>query len=142
MSAYVAVKPDFSTADKLSSMMWVIGVDDPVPREQMHLTLMHDDREDTPEVTPSDGQYSANVDSVGLLGNGLVLYLNSSDLLNRHEQLKNSGLVHSFPSLTPHITVKYNPVDGDLEKVTNAINSIKLVTQNMTLNNEIVDKIT
>ena len=143
MSTYVAVKPPLKAATRLTMLMGLVGLTGGLSKEELHTTILYDAREETPEYKGDPNrQYGAKVKGVGILGDGLVIFFESPDLVKRHEELKAAGFVHSFPDLTPHMTVKYNPSSGDLEKVEGVILSLtELFEDVVVLSDEFSDSI-
>lgn len=143
MSAYVAVKPPLKAATRVTMLMGLVGLTGLLSKEELHTTLLYDVRKETPDYKGDPNrQYSAKVKSVGILGDGLVLFFESPDLVKRHEELKAAGFEHSFPELNPHMTVKYNPLAGDLEKVEGVLLSLsELFDGGIVLSDEFSDSI-
>jgi hypothetical protein len=77
--------------------------------------------------TPENVEYRARVGELTTYGDegsrweSIVLKLESPDLLNRHNFLLRKGYRHSYPTFNPHISLKYMPDAGDLEKIKGAL---------------------
>jgi hypothetical protein len=118
---YVSLKPTHSSSTILESIINVSKIEDPLSIEDYHMTLVYSKEDGNTEYLDSDPSkvFTAEVIGVSPLGRGLVFLLNSPDeLVNRFKSIQEkTNLKHSFPSMKPHITAKYDPVEGDYDKL-------------------------
>ncbi len=93
--------------------------------EELHVTLMYDTSNpvldnDQPDM---DMVYKAGIKGIDRYGQkgsrweAIVLKLDSPDALARHKYLIGKGYRHSYPEFKPHLSLKYQPDEGDMEKI-------------------------
>lgn len=99
---YVAVKPTVATAQLLNAWAVEAGIQ---LDEDLHVTLLYSRK--MIQVFPNVDEYQATPVSLMSLGDAaVVLKLESTSLVRRHNQLVQQGGTHDFPDYTPHITLK------------------------------------
>jgi hypothetical protein len=99
--------------------------------EEYHVTLMYDASNpvidtDQPEQDLTYSAHGTGMDQFGEKGSrweAIVIKLNSPELTQRHQYLLQRGYRHSYPDFKPHLSLKYMPDAGDLEKFQDAWNS-------------------
>ncbi len=101
------------------------GVVNPIDANELHATLFYA-QSDIPELEiDSNAVYLARVKpEIILMGEdgskwqALTVHLQGDELAERHEQIKQqSGGEHSYPDYQAHLSLKYEPVAGDMEKL-------------------------
>ena len=118
---YVSVVPDRLQAKSLYDWVHLAGINNGLPPEKLHVTLGHDPS-GILNYEPDKVSYAAEfTGEIGILGDGeyeaLVMYIDSQALRMRHEALKAMGMEFKFDQFRPHISLKYKPAPGDLEKM-------------------------
>lgn len=110
--SYVDMRLDDKSKDKIGDLIRDIGLDNPTPRDKLHVTLMYSKK-------PSSKFYERSEKSVkvgnkyslqwfGENKDALVLVLeDADDLHKRHSELKAYGMEHSWPDYSPHVTLAY-----------------------------------
>ena len=96
--------------------------------EKMHLTIAHD-KTGIPDYVASDDIFDIEfTGEIELMGEGedrgLCLFVDSPALQMRHGELEGMGAQHKFLDYRPHITVKYEPLETDLELARAAFDSM------------------
>ena len=120
-NGYVCVKLHKDDAKDLEKHLKSIGLKNYIKPADMHATLFY--CEDGMELLDHDStkNYKASTTTYSTLGEGewkaVVLKLESAELHARHDEIKKTGAKHSYPKLTLHISLKYKPLDSDLELV-------------------------
>lgn len=109
---YCSLTLDKSQAKEIVKVMKMAGMEC-LPASDLHCTLMYDVRDPDIKLLKNDKVYRATVKSVGVLGDAIVLHLDSPSIQQRHKELKNAGYKHSYPSLKVHMSINYNPKSGD-----------------------------
>lgn len=125
-NGYLAVKPTPDSAQHLARLLDGAGITGTIPADKLHVTLFY-----APDGLPESIRESVNPEQVHLafvqptpriLGEGtwraVVLELDAQSLHQRHNSIRTDhNGQHSYPDYTPHLSVKYSPEDGDLEKI-------------------------
>lgn len=139
---YISVKPELAYAQALNRMLKVVGIEDSVPPEEMHVTLMYDESNSVSyEATRylrnhGERNYYAEITELELInGEHLVIHLDSYELTQRHEELS-VLFSHSYPQFLPHMTVKYDATEKDLEVLRSVFPLIKSQYGSIMLSNE------
>lgn len=109
---YCSLKLDPTQAKEIVKTMKLAGMEC-LPAKDLHITLMYDESNPDIKMLKNTKTYTAKVKSVGLLGDAIVLHLESPSIQARHKELKNAGFSHSYPSLKVHMSINYNPKSGD-----------------------------
>lgn len=117
---YIAANLTEESKESVAALQKRLGIKNPNEVDDLHCTIMYSKKGD-PDVRPQ--QYSepktAEVDGLELYGdekNCLVLTLNSEHLQMRHEQLIRNGLIHSYDTYSPHITLTYDYQGEDIDE--------------------------
>lgn len=121
-STFASVKLNKSTADKIHKHLSDVGIDDVIPIDDMHVTLMYSKNSKVQTDTKSNVLYSARIKGQpSIIGNdpwrALVVDLDSNELVKRHRELRDAGGNHSHDEFRPHLSLKYSPSNGDLQKL-------------------------
>jgi len=100
-------------------------IKNPIDKEEMHTTIMYDTS--NPQIAiPEDWfhhTYYAKTRSVERMGEkgskweAIAVLLESSAIVDLHEALKERGMTHSYPDFKPHLSIKYQPEDGDFGRI-------------------------
>jgi len=112
---YVSVKPSFKSIKMISDIINKGQLYDAISYSDLHMTLMYDT--DNPLVksyAKSDNIIKATMQEVVILGDALVILLDSEDAHKRFNQLCDLGFNPSYPEYIPHISLKYKPTESDL----------------------------
>lgn len=109
---YASLKLDKAQAKEIIKVMKMAGMEC-LPASDLHCTIMYDESNPDIKLLKNTKVYKAKVKSVGLLGNAIVLHLDSPGIQQRHKELKNAGYKHSYPSLKVHMSINYSPKPGD-----------------------------
>lgn len=129
---------------KLFGILKKLGIKDYV--QQLHLTLMYDRSNPKIDFVPNDKKYSAKIVSFKTLGEpdskwySIALGLESEELNDRHEELKEMGFTHSYPSFVAHVSLKYKPSEDDIKLLKDNVDLFKELG-NIHLHNEKIKKI-
>ena len=121
-NGYVSVAPCEDDALYLFDYMKSIGIEDIINAEDLHVTLMYSKDSSINGRPDTLATYSAFIDGEPeIIGKApwraLIVKLDSDGLKERHEQLKAMGGKHSYDEFLPHISLKYDPTDEDLQKL-------------------------
>ena len=113
---YVGARLSFDTEDKLVNWLRKTGMQNPEPRENLHVTIIGDKKRQFPwkprsyaplEISPSSmflDEFDSEDD-----GTALVLRFESPELQERHQWARDTyGVEWKFPEYKPHITLGYN----------------------------------
>jgi hypothetical protein len=115
---YVSVEPSYKSIYIISDIINKSKIIDAISPSDLHMTLMYDT--DNPLVksySEPDNIITATMREVVILGDALVILLDSEDAHNRFNQLCDLGFNPSYPEYIPHISLKYNPTENDLVKI-------------------------
>lgn len=109
---YVAVVPTPATLDLLRS--WAdqarVTLD-----EGLHVTLLYSHV--AVRATPDPREHQVTTLGLAMLGEHLVLDLESASLSARHQHLLDLGGVHGHPTYRPHLTLVTGPPAGLIERL-------------------------
>jgi len=130
INGYVSIRPRSNDAMKISDMVrYGADIEGGLMPEDLHITLFYDK---TPEGIPetdlqNDPRTAYPTNEFKILGEGeyraLVMMLKSDDLQARHQEIADLGGEHSHDEFLPHISLKYQPEEGDLAKMIEYANS-------------------
>lgn len=112
---YVSVEPSYKSIYIISNIINKGKLVDAISPSDLHMTLMYDT--DNPLVksySESDNIITATMREVVILGDALVILLDSEDAHIRFNELCDLGFNPSYPDYIPHISLKYNPTESDL----------------------------
>lgn len=117
---YVLVFPSVETGAKLHLWATRAGIKNAARPTEFHCTLA-DSVDGIEDYQPKKAEYKLTpTGEIGLLGDleslALVLFVDSPALRARSEALEAMGATSKFDEYRPHITLKYAPAPGDLEK--------------------------
>ena len=125
---YGALRLHPDDAKQIEDALFAVGLRGMIRPEEYHVTLMYDAQNPMIDKdTPENVEYRARVGELTIYGDAgsrwesIVLKLDSPDLLNRHNFLLRKGYRHSYPTFNPHLSLKYMPDEGDLEKIKGAL---------------------
>lgn len=123
-NGYVSVKPYEDDARHIVDHLESIGVNGFISQHEMHATLMYSKSSVINGSADTLATYEAFIDGEAeIIGKApwraLVVKLDSDGLRERHEKLKSMGGKHSYDEFLPHISLKYDPTDEDLQKLKN-----------------------
>lgn len=109
---YVAVKPDFKSANILVNLLKTAGITSGISASDLHSTLMYSkDKSISDDVKTTIQEPLAIYDdidfkSIEILGNAIVIKFQSKKLEDRFKELS-QYLKHSFDDILLHLSVKY-----------------------------------
>jgi len=114
---YAGVLLSQDDEDKIISIVKEMGIPNPIPRKDIHITLLYS-RKVLPDYKPNENldiwAYPTEF-HIFNGGNGkdiLVLKIDSPDLVKRHKELmKEHEATYDFPEYIPHITLSYDLED-------------------------------
>lgn len=113
---YFSVKMNLKDAKEIYDLLQKAGLD-PIKPEKMHCTLMYDESNPEIRTLKNDKKYKAKITGVEVLGDAVVLNLDSPELEKRHQELKNAGYKHSFDGFECHSSVLYDVTDTNFDLV-------------------------
>ena len=117
-NGYVSVRPRVRDAAKYYAAAVKAGIQTPIEPDKLHCTLMYSE-EAIP--TPDWGynpMLARPTGEIRVMGEGeyraIVVMLESSDLQQRHDEIKLMGGKPRHDVYLPHISLVYNPSDADI----------------------------
>jgi len=137
-NGFVNVRPDQMTAHNIASHLKSIGIEDYIDPDDMHVTVMYSRNDDiNTNADPKRNYIATMTGDVAIMGEhpyrALVLQLDSDDLMQRHGELFMYGAIHSYDEYQPHLSLKYNVTDEDLQLLRdNPLRLGKLILSNET----------
>ncbi len=153
MYGYVSVRPIETTSERnykqdLVNLVKACGIIDGVVADKLHVTVAHDETNPIsetmlPVIARPLYTYDAEIIGVRFLGkdtNDLVLLLESPSLEQRHHMLR-GVMDFSYPDYIPHMTVKYDATDDDLNSIIELMPLIKSLCGDMILGEEVFEPI-
>ena len=123
---YVSVQPSFKSIKMISDIINKSLLVNAISPIDLHMTLMYDT--DNPLVksyAEPDNIIKATMQEIVILGDALVILLDSKDAHKRFNRLCDLGFNPSYPEYIPHISLKYNPTENDLVKIRKVFKSYK-----------------
>ena len=119
-NGFVSVRPDQMTAQIIGKHLKDLGIEGYIDPRDMHVTVMYSRNDEINTNADPKREYIATVtNDVAIMGEhpyrALVLRLDSDDLSARHGELFMAGGVHSYDEYRPHLSLKYNVTDDDLQ---------------------------
>lgn len=126
-NGYIALKPSPETAKRIAQIVADAGIENAIAPEDLHVTLFYapeglpDTVHDT-LINPEQVHVGFALPEPRLLGEdpwkALVIELTAPTLSRRHALIKEvTGGEHSFPDYLPHLSLKYGPEEGDIDKI-------------------------
>lgn len=121
-NGYASVRPSAEMASAIFAHLESLGIKNPVGPDDMHVTLMYSRNKPIRVDADPERTYAADITGdIEIMGKdpwrALVLHLQSPDLEKRFAELKSSGAEHSYPEYRAHLSLKYDPEEGDLQKL-------------------------
>ena len=121
-NGYASVDLNSDDAYEISSILGDIGIEGGIDASDLHATLMYSkDRNISGTANPERVFTAKIIGQPKIMGEepykALVIELESEGLVDRHEQLKAYGGVHSHDEFKPHLSLKYGATNEDLEKL-------------------------
>ena len=110
---YITLKPDKQSKSYLVSLMDKLDLKNPVQEDDLHITLIYS-KETTKEADDykiEQREYTINASHFDLYGDNkdcLVIVIESENLHEKHNYLKDNGFQHSYQNYNPHITIAFN----------------------------------
>lgn len=126
---YVSIRPCAARATEIADWVREAGITNGQTGADIHLTIAHSS-EPMGGYKPSKATYIIEpTGAIAMLANALVLFVRSSGVLMRYKELEALGAKSLYDDFRPHVTLKYDPIPGDLEKAGEAFmrNPIKLI---------------
>lgn len=119
---YVSLQLVQEDAQRISKALKSIGLKNRYSSKHYHFTLQYDKRNPIIDIQEMERDILLNAKptSVEILAPdgpvpALAIIFESEELQKRFKELSDLGFKYDYDSYLPHITVKYNPEDGDLE---------------------------
>ena len=132
-NGYVSLKLAKEDAALVQEQLDRAGIKDAIPADKLHCTLFYAKKGLPDTLKAAGGQVHVAFvrPNPMIIGEepwrALVLELDCPSLGLRHEEIKQStGGEHSYPDYLPHMSLKYGPVEGDAEKIGNALAGMTL----------------
>lgn len=122
---YVSIRLRPKDARALHKIVRGLGIVNGLKPDEYHCTLIYDKTNPTIPFEAPTKIFHAKLDTPLVLGPGvrdaLVLMLKDCpELTELHRYLLRIGYKHSFPTFSPHISLKYHPTRSDVAKVQGA----------------------
>lgn len=131
-SNYGYVSAKLENTNEIKKFINELNIKNTIPLDRLHVTLIYDKRDSMDNSNENlDNTFSAIVKDVKQLGEkgskweAITLGLESNDLHNRHNELKELGFQHSYDDYIPHMSIKYKPKDNDLKILKDNLDKIK-----------------
>lgn len=128
---YVSQMVKSDDATRMSKALKNIGLKKRHRSSDFHFTLQYDKRNPEIDVAEMERHIFLNAEPIGveiLAPDGpvpaLAIIFKSTDLEKRFAELTKLGFVYDHSAFIAHVTVKYNPEEGDLELLENNIDEI------------------
>lgn len=129
-SGYISTNVSKSDSDKIHKILKDLQISDYIP--DLHVTLMYDVSNPSIKLsTPKNQEFETKATGVKLLGKpgtkwyAIALVLESKDLQQRFNELKDKGFKHSYPDFIPHVSLKYSPTDDDVKTIKTNLDKFK-----------------
>ena len=140
---YVSVSLDRADAIILSSLIRSFGIVNPIYPNDLHVTLMYDERNPLQYPLPHTRKiFRSSITGFERLGQpgsqweAIALTLDSDELEVRHDELSSMGFKHSYRDYVPHISIKYRPLPQDykileanLERIKERFSNILIIEE-------------
>lgn len=144
IGSYICLRPTAGSVRAIMEVIQLSGVRNCIPRNELHMTLVYskvDDKSGNIEVDKSSS-YVLEYTGIQVLGSAIALMFKPTKALeDRFKELQSvNGLEHAHDSLLPHISLKYDPEDGDLIKFKSAIDTRKDLVGSFLTNVEVFDE--
>jgi len=115
---YVSVQPSFKSISSIHSIINKGRLYDAIDIDELHMTLMYDVNNPlVKSYAKPDNIIKATMREVVILGDALVILLDSTDAHRRFNELCELGFNPSYPDYIPHISLKYKPTERDLVNI-------------------------
>lgn len=119
---YIALKVERQNARDIYTKVESSGISKLIPSNSYHATLLYSEHTEVEIKHDVKRVHKATVKGYKLLGEGrwaaVVLILEAPSLVRRFNAIqKVYGNIHSYPTLTPHVSLKYGPDNTDLDKI-------------------------
>lgn len=137
---FIGLSLDIDQAKEIQKIFKIAGIDCLTP-SKFHVTVMYDEAEPEIGILPNDKKYNATIIGVEQLGNvgskyeAIALILESSEISQRHKELKNAGFKHKYPDFKCHMSILYQPSDTDLILV-ELLYKLGVLPEELTFGNE------
>lgn len=144
---FVAIKVNSNDAKKIYNTFHQLGLTKLIQPNNMHVTIFFDQREIIfPEYEPIKKTYRAKVKGISVFPfqrtkKVIVLDLESKEIMDRFNELYEMGFRSTYPSFKPHVSIKYNASDEDVEQVLKHSAEIINSISDIKLHNEFSDKL-
>lgn len=90
----------------------------------LHVTIMYDNSSPEIDYKPDPSKtYMVSTTDITMLGEAdskwraIVLNLKSKELDDHHLALRKMGYKHSFDKFVPHVSIMYEPSEGDIDSI-------------------------
>ena len=139
-NGYVGVSLHSDDARAINDWLKETGVSNTISANDMHATLFYaSEGMSEIDVNPNVNYQSAVKNDITYMGEpesewyAIAIHLGGGELSERHERIKSlTGASHSYPDFKAHLSLKYKPKEGDLEKM----QAVKFPLGSVRFNNE------
>ena len=122
---YVSVKPTAETIHIIKNLIADAGLSNAIDTSELHMTLAYDTNNPAMKVDVSDAIITGTLAKVKMLGDALVVTVDSEDAQKRFKELLDFGFGTDYPNFIPHISLKYDPSPEDLVDVNSVFKKYK-----------------
>lgn len=122
---YVSVKPIAESLHLIRHIITEAGLENAIEPAELHMTLAYDSNNPVLSVSSNNDVITGTIKEVKLLGDALVVTLESDDAQKRFNELADLGFGSDYPDYIPHISLKYNPSKEDFLDVRNIFKKYK-----------------
>ena len=138
---YVSVKPISESLHLIRKLINNSGIENSLNNAELHMTLAYDANNPvlTVDAAPQDTIINGTMKEVKLLGDALVVVLESDEAQQRYEELADLGFGSDYPDYIPHISLKYDASKEDFLDARNVFKkfkgkNVKLYSENWEFN--------
>ncbi len=145
---FIGLKVHPEDGKKLIKILDDSGITGGIPNDALHMTVMYDDSNPSTEYSPKDTTYPSTITGVDQYGDAgseweaIVLKFSNPDIAKREGELRALGFTAGYPTFKQHVSIKYRPNKGDLEKLKAALPKIKEVLPTIRLCKEYSEPLT
>lgn len=129
IGTYISVEPTRESISRLCLIARLLGIE--TDEDELHCTLMYAPGSLLPNgqaVADYNRMFYGTIDDITVWGSDtkyLVVIMKSPQLLARHKEWLNKGLVHTFHDYTPHVTLAKNPTQDLVFSIAEVLPNIK-----------------
>lgn len=130
VNGYVALRLDPEIQKTVINALEQSGIED--VNQDMHCTVFFCNRGmeklnlNTEKVIEVHFEPKINRTDISELGEALVIKFSSPEIQEIFDSIKDKGYQHSFETLIPHMSLKYEPSKEDIEKIKDVISDLNI----------------